>query len=531
MISTSQRLRACATVGLLAVATLVTLTACAPQPGAGTSEDKPQVLSIGAGVGDKIDSLWINSGTPEQTLVFRSLFLAQPNLTDVEPDLASDYEVSDDGKTIVVTVRDDVKWHDGEPFTAQDVTWSLTTALRAAQINALYASELGKINGAAAVTDGTADTLAGVSADGNTVTIELSEPSANFIPVMAQFAILPQHLLKDSDPLELHNDAFWSAPVGNGMYEIAELNPSNFIRLTPAETYEGTQPKIDEVVIKPTADPVSDAQSGAIDYFWSNDVSVVERMAGVDGFTTHETDVLFYRYFVLNLDGNPLLEDVRVREALLHAIDRDGIAKSIYGGVAKVINSGVPADDPAALENAETFDYDPELARTLLDEADFDFSQTLRLRMYYGDPVSQAFMTAVSQQLQDIGIDVELLKFQGDATTELYQNRQYDVALKGLSGFSAAEWYQEYSGTNFLNIVGDQPEVRALTSELTQSVDEDARKSALGDLQAWEQENLLKLPLFTLAQFHYISDDVNAADKWGNPFYRYDRDFETWTVD
>jgi ABC-type transport system substrate-binding protein len=122
-------------------------------------------------------------------MVFEAL-ISQKSDGTYMPKLASDYSVSDDGMSYTFTIRDGVTWHDGQPFTAEDVVWSLSAGV--ADPNATQiASRLVGIEGADAVKDGTADTLSGVTADGNQVTVKLSYPNNGFLDSMSMFFILP----------------------------------------------------------------------------------------------------------------------------------------------------------------------------------------------------------------------------------------------------------------------------------------------------------------------------------------------------
>jgi len=190
--------------------------------------------------------------------------------------------------------------------------------------------------------------------------------------------------------------------------------------------------------------------------------------------------------------------------------------------------SGMPHYDPTIPK----YKYDPKKAADLLKEAKFDFSKTVRLRYYHGDVPTLDLMTAVAQQLGTLGMKVEALRFQGDATTELYTNRNYDIALKGLSAFNVGEWYSEYSNTvTFEKILGPQPEFAALNAALASATTLRATGKALKDLQALEQKNLYKLPMHSLQQVVYVSKRINGTpSKWGNPLYTYDNNLVNWSV-
>ena len=154
---------------------------------------------------DRIPTPWYNR-ILATNLMFRGLFLADSTLTEVEPDLAETYEVSDDGLGYTITLKDGLKWSDGEAITVDDVQWSIETALEAAQINSIYTAAFKAIDS--------------IATDGNTITLTLAEPYAAMLDVLAQFAILPKHSLENADPLKLESAPFWTAPVTSGMYAL-----------------------------------------------------------------------------------------------------------------------------------------------------------------------------------------------------------------------------------------------------------------------------------------------------------------------
>lgn len=490
------------------------------------------------GFGERIEPLWLNRGEMHQRLMFRSLFLPDVDLQNLNPDLASDYEVSDDGLTYTITMKDGLKWHDGKDLTAEDVVWSIATVLKATQVNAIYTNAFSSIQGAADWIAGESDQLAGISADGNTITVKLDNPVGNFLPVLGQFAIYPKHLLENENPLEIHNAAFWENPVGNGMYKLEKLEPGNFATFVPAETYEGTKPKIQKILLTAVAEPTSAAKTKQVDFFNTNVAEFIDSMKGIDTFVAHPIDILFYRYFLVNIEDtegnvNEKMTDKRVREALMYGIDRKSLTEQLYPGLAAVLNTGVPPTFDESYTDAPEYEYNPEKAKELLKEANFDFNETIKLRFYYGDQTSINFMTAVAQYLTELGMKVDVLQFQADPTTELYKVRDYDIALKGLSSFGYEEWYGEYESTNsnMVNIFGLDGIFDDEVAKLKETVDPVERKGILQELQKQEVENLYKLPLYTVNSYYYVNEEkLKTAGIYGNPWYNYDMKFEEWEI-
>ena len=155
----------------------------------------------GSSTDDKIPTPWYNR-TFATNLMFRSLLLADSTLTKTSPDLAT-CEVSEDALTYTITMKDGLKWSDGEPLTADDVVWSIETAQKAAQVNPNYATAFFYISS--------------LTADGNVITMVLNSPYSAMMDVLAQFAILPKHCLENADPLTMESDPFWTQPVTSGM--------------------------------------------------------------------------------------------------------------------------------------------------------------------------------------------------------------------------------------------------------------------------------------------------------------------------
>jgi peptide/nickel transport system substrate-binding protein len=505
-----------------------------------TSDGVLNIATLGEsnGFGDRLDDVWVNRGELSKVLMFRSLFLPEPDLQNVNPDLAKGYTVSDDKLTYTITMKDGLKWHDGDDLTAEDVVWSIETVLKAAQVNAIYTGTFSTIEGANEWMEGTSDNISGISVDGSTITIKLSKSVGNFIPVLGQFPILPKHLLKDENPLEIHNSDFWKNPVGNGMYKLEKLEPGNFATFVPAETYEGTKPKIKKIALTAVSDPTTAAQTGKIDFFNTNVAEYISGMKSVNGFSAHPIDILYYRYFVVNIQDtegkvNETMADKKVREALMYGIDRKALTEQLYPGLATVLNTGVPTSFDEHYSDAPKYEFDPEKAKQLLKEANFDFNQTVKLRYYYGDQTSINFMTAVAQYLTNLGMKVDVLKFQGDATTELYKTRDFDISFKGLSAFGFEEWYGEYESTNsnFVNILGDEGVFDDAINRLKETSDAAERKEILGELQKLEIENLYKLPLYSTNNYFYVNDEaLKTSGVFGNPWYNYDMKFEEWEL-
>lgn len=492
------------------------------------------------GSNDKIPWFWQYGEGMMPYFLYRALLIPDYQFKEVKPDLAKEYSISDDGTVYTFIMKDNIKWSDGEPITAEDVEFSIKTALKSSLINGIFPENLLKIVGAEAFKNGETDTISGIVIDGNKITLTLKEPVGLFSQILAQFFILPKHCLENENPLEMHNSEFWKKPVTGGMYAVKEISAGNYIELEKNPYYEGKQPKIDKIVYNFISDPVLALKDGKTYFYSTNKPEELAQLDAIQEITKYPIDILFYRYFIMNLSGidgkgDSIIADKKVREAILYAIDRQQLADTVLQGIAKVSNCGVSEDLDFYYKDATKYEYNPEKAKELLKEANFDFSKKLKITYYYKDQTSVDLMQAMSYQLAQVGIQNEVIQIQNDPTSALFKLRKYDIAYKGLSSFGYESWYGEYSSnnTNFKNIYNSDTSFDELVQKLATTSDTEARKVILQDLQKLEQEKLLKLPVYTMQNFIYLNTSklvLPEGLKLGNPFYRFDYKFEDWDI-
>lgn len=479
---------------------------------------------------DLLDNPWKNSQF-HMSLLYRSLFLADSSFETVECDLAKNYNVSSDGLAYSITLQDEIYWSDGETITVDDVKFSIEAVLQSLTANGFYTGAFSKIVGYEEFMLNPEDGLSGLEITGtNSLVINLSTQHPTMLQVLAQFTILPEHVLSDADIPNIDTDDYWKNPVVSGMYKVGEVVSYETIQLVRNEYYTGELPKIDEVLIH------INYKFAKLDYYSTNNITEIINYRSMRSMEEHKVDLLFYRYFVFNVEGvdddeNAAMQDVSVREAISLAIDRESLLYDVYLDSGTLINSGVP--DSHQSNNGVAIDYDPVKAEELLLASDYDLSRPLRLAYYYTDNTSKSFMEETAKDLEAIGFTVELCPLTTSA--ELYEVRDYDLLLKGLSAFDISEWYYEYAteNVNLARLLGENADMNALVKELSTTVDVEREDELLRQLQDLEQERLLKLPLFTLSQVLYINEDrvsLPSNCEFGNTWYKYDVDFENWSI-
>lgn len=476
----------------------------------------------------RINSPWKNSSSASN-LLFDTLFLADHTFKETNPLLASSYQMLNDGLTYEITLKNELYWSDGESLTVDDVIFSFEAFLRCNNVNTSLSAAISKIVGAEAWQNGESSSLEGVSSQGNVITIHLTSPYANFMTMMTQFALLPKHKLEDVDPATLtSNIDFFANPVTSGMYQFGGLNDNGNIYLIRNPYYHDTKPKIEMVEL------ISNYSPTEIDYYNTNNVSEMVDYRAIQGFVEYPVEIHFYRYFVYNLQGpahdeepSPIA-DIRVRQALVHALDRGSLLETVY------FNAGVPFySGTLSLSSGESYPYNPIKAVALLEEAEYDFDRPIRIGYYYSDAVSRIFLEKVADYYEEIGLTVELYKIGGNE--QIYAERDYDLLLKGLSSFDSSDWYNEYlsSNNNLSQLLGRDRYFDELVYALGAATSQKESEDIKFELVELEKELFYKMPLFTLNQSVYMNetrlklpDEIEFANSW----YKYDKKFAEWEI-
>ncbi|PHQ94589.1 MAG: peptide ABC transporter substrate-binding protein [Marinosulfonomonas sp.] len=243
--------------------------------------------------------IWITS-----KVVFDRLLVTDGGMSSFEGSMAESFDVSADGMTVNVTLKDGLTWHDGAALTIDDVVWSLQTAMKAGTINSVVSNTVMSIEGASAYQDGSADSASGLSTDGNTITLQFETLDPNVLLTLSQFAILPKHLLDGVDPLQLQQHAYWQNPVGSGSFKIEEVQMNDFVRYVPFEGYHGGVAKLDEIVAFPSGDGdanlIKNATAGKMDYGFTKNVPDVAALEALGTMRVIAADIPYTRGFWVN---------------------------------------------------------------------------------------------------------------------------------------------------------------------------------------------------------------------------------------
>lgn len=484
-----------------------------------------------------LESVWLNRSRFWGGLVFQGLLIAEDNISNVKPDLCEEYIISTDGMKYTFNLKENLLWHDGKNLTAEDVVWSIETYLKVKETNGFVKRGLQQISGVEDFEKGKEEHIKGIIVSGNDITINLKEDDAGFLAVLAQLAILPKHCLEDVSVEEFTNCDFWKMPIGSGPYKVVENKDNKEAVLVVNRDYSGKTPSIKRICYKALEYPGTDY----FDFTISSDPVTVNNYMQDSRYNVVKTDNLYYRYLIFNLDNRleeneGLLKNANVRKALSLAIDRERIIHDIYGNSAISIEGGIPKDDSWYLEKEESVSgYQPELAKQMLIEANYDFSKTLILTRYNLDDISERLLEEIAECWRDLGIRVEIVPIQSESTNKLFVDADwYDVALKNLSAVDYTEWYFEYSSENHLwdAILNNRKEFNSLVTSINRSSYANDLTRLYYEIQKKEAELVYKIPIAIVPQYViYNKEKLDIPEmKFPNLWYYFDLDLADWSI-
>lgn len=383
-----------------------------------------------------LNPLFSTSGNEQQIerITFGALIKMNDKLEPVN-DLAEKVEASPDAKTYTFTLRPGLMFNDGVPLTSRDVAFTIERAVDK-RTGSLWRGRLLAIAGATAYGDQAAETISGIALpDDRTIALTLEAPDASFLLTLGDysgFGIFPEHALKDVVPEEWANRTFLEPYVSAGAYEFASYQTDQFIELRRNENYGGPRPILDRILlaIRTPAVALAEMERGELDIM-PLPLDEAEGARSIPNVTVVSVQSPSMDHIVVN-NSRPYLQDKRVRQAMMYAMDRQGIVEAILQGEAEVVNS--PIFGPAWMgipDGLNPYPYDVEKAKQLLREAGWDSNQTVVALTVGLSGIRWA--PIMQDQFREAGMQVELLEVE---ITELIRRitaaeADFDLFLNG----------------------------------------------------------------------------------------------------
>lgn len=462
--------------------------------------------------------------------IFEGLVGVEPGTADPAPLLAESWEQSEDGTTFTFSLKEGVTFHDGTPFNAEAVCfnfdrWYAWTGVAAAPAMSYYYNSL---FGVPETSDN--PLYESCSADDeHTVTITLTRPWSGFIAALS----LPAFSMQSPTALEeygadevggtadapVYSEYAEGHPTGTGPFTFDEWSPGDQVVLTAYEDYWGEQGQVQEIVFRVIDDPTARRQaleSGAIDGY---DLVAPADTAALEeaGFTIMQRDPFTILYLAFN-QAIPELQDVRVRQAISHAIDKQALVDQVLPEGTEVATQFIPPVVNGWNPDVTTYDYDPERAQQLLAEAGYgdgltlDFNYPVNVSRPYMPNPDQIF-AALASQLEGVGITVNPIENEWVDYLNLIQGTaDHGIHLLG--------WTGDYNDTD--NFVGvffgsekpdwgfNNPELFAALDEARQIPDPDEATEAYQEINEQIAQFVPGVPLAHPAPSLAFSERVTS---------------------
>lgn len=438
---------------------------------------------------------------------------------DMRGTIASGYERTEEG-TYIVTIRDNVYDHNGNPITADDVVFSFEQPIELGE----RTSSLGEIASVRAVDEHTVEFIFEPDLLGS------FERAVTSTPIVSQKSY------------EASSTGFSSDPVGTGPYYISDWTPGASLTLKKDENYWAkdlgfNNQNVDEIEVKFIAEPAQVAielETGNVDFAYNASSKDADSFVDRDGFTVTNIPYAQVRGLGFNCDSSSACSDVRVRQAICYAIDNEGILQSVYdgkGGVATCLSvpepeAGLIVDFDPAWKDMTPYEYNPDKARELLAEAGYaDGGLHLKLMAKDMDEY-RSTCQVIQANLAEVGIDVEILCYENALyQTYRYQADAFDFYCIGISNNSVPyapvgwKWFVGKHADTGANVLFQQDD--HMEELINAALDIDTHNSeTVGALQDYILETACMYPyVYTYSSYVHVDTitDLVFRDVWFYP--------------
>ena len=379
------------------------------------------------------------------------------NSFEIVSDIAKSWEFTNEGKKLTFKLYENIKWHDGEEFTSEDVKWTFDTII---EKNGLSASGLKNVESIKCP-------------DKNTVVFNFSTADASILSTLSTYGafIMPKHIYEGTDWLE--NKAN-QKPIGTGPYKFSEWKSGESVTLVKNENYFGEEPKLEKVIFKFIPDENTAWLSwlnDEIDWYDSYPSEEVEKLKNNKDYKVLERLTANVTYLTFNTKKAPF-KDKAVREAIAYAVDREELLSIAYKNVGKISEYAIPSTFQNYLnENAKLPMTNVKKAKKILEDAGYKKNKKgyyLTIDFEYFDLDNYIELAEVlKKQLAEVGIKLNLKLIEYTTWQEkIINNKDFTMTLmNGNQGPVIYGTIKRFDPNSSLNITGYK------NSKLTKYID------------------------------------------------------------
>ena len=464
---------------------------------------------------------WHPNAFVESIFVNRVLFdsLTKPGKDlNPAPDLASSWEAASDGLSWTFKLRGDVKWSDGQAFTADDVLFTFNDIVLKKELGATGAGNFTAVKNVEAV-------------DPTTVRFNLSRPFSALPAYLAYNAgILPKHAFDgQSDPWGL-TSFNKGQPISTGPFKVESYTSGQSVTLTRNDAYFGGKPYLDKIVFKVVPDAntqVAQALSGELSVMIMDNKAAVDRVKNASQVRVQPRDLVQYYWLALN-QTDARFQDVRVRQAFEYAIDRQAIITTVEKGYGQIANSPIVPALKAYYDGSHgsLYGFDPSKAKQLLADAGWTpgsdgilqkDGQPFQFTMDVGQRgVLEPTNELIQQNLKAVGIAVDLNSMEWNAYIQkVVVNRDYTATVNWWvypNDPDVLSYYHSTAAGKGFNIPGYKDGgLDDLLTKVQSDTDLGVRKQDVAQLQTYMAENLPYLFLWYPQELDVLNANLQGV--------------------
>ena len=444
--------------------------------------------------------------------LYDSLIKRDEQSLEYVPDLAEKWEIADDHLTYTFYLKRNVKWEDGHPFTAKDVTYSFDRIMdpkvdSAHQRN--YYQDIEKVE----------------ALDDYTVRFHYRIPYFRALDFCGGIPIVPSHLFKEGEDFNRH--PIGRKPVGNGPYKLLHWETGKEIALERNENYWGEKPALKRIVFKVITDSTVALQvlkQGGLDEMglrpiqWTKQTQSKRFEENFQKLSYYQPS---YSYIGWNMQ-RPIFSDKRVRQAMTMLVDRELILQKILFGLGTIVTGTFYVNSPEYDKDIKPYPYDPAAAKALLKEAGWNYREGENVLEKDGKPFEFEFLisasskfgeqlaTMLKEDLKDVGINMSIRKFEWAVFIQRIEEQNFDACTMGWSLGWESDPYQIWhssqavqKGSNFVGFKNDEAD--KLIEEARREFDPQKRYKMYYRLQEIMHEEQPYTFLFTLKALTAVS--------------------------
>ncbi|OAB38746.1 hypothetical protein PMSD_06970 [Paenibacillus macquariensis subsp. defensor] len=368
-------------------------------------------------------------------------------LVDIDEDLSYKPMLADsietaDNTTFTIKLNEKAKWTDGTPVTSDDVIFTLKLMANA-KVASVYAYTFGILEGlddSGYLPEGKTDISGVKKVDEHTLELKTKAPTTLniFKDTIGRYLLtVPQAALKDIAPENINKSEFMQKPtVTNGPFKLVEYNRDHYVQMDANKDYFKGVPKLEQLnfkVLQGTAISTQ-LQSGEIDMNIPS-VGVIpiedyDKVKGMEGISTVDGPAIASQFMYINEKSVP---DAKQRQAISYAINRDLIVNKLLKGNGEVVDGFFTSYSPYVDKSVKSVAFNPEKAKSLLQESGWDTGKTLNLSVLSGDSTLENAANIMAENLKSVGINVKIQMADLATLIDKLVKMEYDLGILTVS--------------------------------------------------------------------------------------------------